>query len=204
LVIPTNRKVRFLITAEDVIHAWWIPDFGIKRDAVPGILNEMWTVVPEPGTYRGQCTELCGKDHGFMPIVVEVLPEAEYDAWHAEQVASAAARREALSKTFTHEELMAEGEQVYNTFCMACHQKDGSGIAPVYPAIKGSPIAAGPVGEHIRMVYEGVPGTAMQAFGKQLDAMQMAAVVHYERNGFGNNAGDITQPSDVINTMEGQ
>ena len=86
LRIPTNRKVRFLITSEDVIHAWWVPDFGIKRDAVPGMINELWTIVPEPGIYRGQCTELCGQDHGFMPIVVEVLPEEEFDAWHAAKV----------------------------------------------------------------------------------------------------------------------
>ena len=110
LRIPINRKVRFLVTAEDVIHAWWVPDFGLKRDAVPGILNELWTIVEEPGTYRGQCTELCGKDHGFMPIVVEALPEAEYDAWYAEQLVREEARQEALSKTFTPEELMVEGE----------------------------------------------------------------------------------------------
>ena len=110
LRIPTNRKVRFLLTSEDVIHAWWVPDFGIKRDAIPGMLNELWAIVPEPGIYRGQCTELCGKDHGFMPVVVQAMPEAEYDAWYAEQVTAAEQRKEALSKTFTAEELMAEGE----------------------------------------------------------------------------------------------
>jgi cytochrome c oxidase subunit 2 len=204
LYIPANRKVRFLVTAEDVIHAWWVPDFGIKRDAVPGILNEMWAIVPEPGVYRGQCTELCGKDHGFMPVVVEVLPEAEYDSWHAEQVTLAEARREALSKTFTHDELMEQGQKVYDTFCAACHQRDGKGVAPVYPAIAGSAIAKGPREAHVRMVYEGVAGTAMQAFGRQLDAVQLAAVVHYERHAFGNNTGDLTQPADVINLMEGE
>ena len=204
LRIPTNRKVRFLVTAEDVIHAWWVPDFGIKRDAVPGILNEMWTIVEEPGVYRGQCTELCGKDHGFMPIVVEVLPEAEYDAWYNERVMAEQARREALTRTFTGDELMAEGQRVYNTFCVACHQPNGRGVPPVYPALAAGPVTTGPRDAHVRTVYEGIPGTAMQAFGRQLDARELASVVHYERHAFGNNAGDITQPRDVINLMEGE
>ena len=198
LRIPTNRKVRLLITSEDVIHAWWVPDFGIKRDAVPGMINEMWTIVNEPGVYRGQCTELCGKDHGFMPVVVEVLPEEEYDAWYASEVSSETVRRENLSKTFTPEELMAQGEQVYGTFCASCHMANGQGVPPVFPSLVGTPVATGDRDEHIRLVIEGVPGTAMQAFGKQLDAAQLAAVVHYERHSWGNNTGDITQPRDVI------
>lgn len=198
LRIPTNRKVRLLITSEDVIHAWWIPDFGIKRDAVPGMINEMWTIVNEPGVYRGQCTELCGKDHGFMPVVVEVLPEEEYDAWYAAEVSNEAVRRENLSKTFTPEELMAQGEQVYGTFCASCHMANGQGVPPVFPSLVGTPVATGDRDEHIRLVIEGVPGTAMQAFGKQLDAAQLAAVVHYERHSWGNNTGDITQPRDVM------
>ncbi len=198
LRIPANRKVRFLVTAEDVIHAWWVPDFGIKRDAVPGILNELWTIVPEPGVYRGQCTELCGKDHGFMPVVVEVMPEAEFDAWYASEVENEAVRKEALSKTFTHEELMAQGEQVYATFCASCHQPNGQGVPPVFPSLVGTDVVTGPRDEHIKMIINGVTGTAMQAFGKQLDAAQLAAVTHYERHAWGNNAGDITQPRDVI------
>ena len=203
LRIPANRKVRFLFTSDDVIHAWWVPDFGIKRDAVPGILNEMWTIVEQPGVYRGQCTELCGKDHGFMPVVVEVLPEAEYDAWYTERVVAEQVRREALTRTFTGDELMAEGQRVYNTFCVACHQPNGQGVPPVYPALAEGVVTTGPRDRHIRTVYEGLPGTAMQAFGRQLDARELAAVVHYERHAFGNNVGDITQPRDVINLMEG-
>jgi len=198
LRIPARRKVRFLVTSEDVIHAWWVPDFGIKRDAVPGMLNEMWTIVDEPGVYRGQCTELCGKDHGFMPVVVEVMEPTEYDAWYAARVADEAVRREALSLSFTHEELMARGEEVYTTFCASCHQANGAGVPPVFPSLVGTPVATGPRDEHIRLVLDGVAGTSMQAFGKQLDAAQVAAVVHYERHAFGNNAGDITQPADVI------
>lgn len=204
LRIPVNRKVRFLITSEDVIHAWWVPDFGIKRDAVPGMLNDLWAVVNEPGIYRGQCTELCGKDHGFMPIVVEAMPEAEYDEWYKEQVATESVRMEALSKTFTADELMLEGEKVYASFCASCHQLDGKGVPPVFPALAGSTVANGARDDHLRLVYEGVPGTSMAAFGKQLDAAQLAAVVHYERHAWGNNTDDITQPRDVINLFSAQ
>ncbi len=204
LRIPTNRKVRFLITAEDVIHAWWVPDFGIKRDAVPGMLNELWTIVEEPGIYRGQCTELCGKDHGFMPIVVEVLPEAEFDAWYASQVSSDLARQESFSETLSHEELMDQGETVYGTYCSSCHMVNGEGIAPVFPAIAGSAVAVGPRDDHLNLVINGVPGSAMQAFGRQLDPAQLASVVHYQRHAFGNDVGDMSQPQDVINLSNGQ
>lgn len=204
LRIPTNRKVRFLITAEDVIHAWWVPDFGIKRDAVPGMLNELWTIVEEPGIYRGQCTELRGKDHGFMPIVVEVLPEAEFDAWYASQVSSELVRQESFGETLTHEELMAQGETVYGTYCSSCHMANGEGVAPVFPAIAGSAVAVGPRDDHLKLVINGVPGTAMQAFGRQLDPAQLASVVHYQRHAFGNDVGDMSQPQDVINLSNGQ
>lgn len=204
LRIPINRKVRFLLTAEDVIHAWWVPDFGLKRDAIPGMLNELWTVVNEPGIYRGMCAELCGKDHGFMPIVVHAMPEAEYDAWYAEQLEVEGRRQEALSKTFTPEELMADGQQVYNTFCASCHQPNGQGIPPVFPGLVGTPIVTGPQEDQIEILLYGVPGTAMQAFGRQLDAAQIAAVTHYTRHAWGNNAGDVTQPADVVAVQEGE
>jgi cytochrome c oxidase subunit 2 len=204
LRIPTNRKVRFLITSEDVIHAWWVPDFGIKRDAIPGILNDLWTIVPEPGIYRGQCTELCGKDHGFMPVVVHAMEEAEYDAWYTERLAAEEARQEALSKTFTPEELMAEGEQVYSTYCASCHMPNGKGVPPVFPALDGSAIATGPREDHLDIIVNGKYGTAMQAFGRQLDAAQIAAVTHYERHAWTNNTGDVTQPRDVIEFMSSE
>ena len=202
LVIPTERKVRFLVTAEDVIHAWWVPDFGIKRDAVPGLLNDMWTIVDEPGVYRGQCTELCGKDHGFMPIVVNAVPPDEFNSWYDEQLQLAEARKAALSKTFSEEELMAEGERVYNAFCVACHLPTGAGIPPIYPSLIDSAVVTGSRNDHLRLVMDGVPGTSMQAFANQLDAAQLAAVVHFERHSWGNNAGDVTQPRDVIALSE--
>ena len=204
LRIPTNRKVRFLITAEDVIHAWWVPDFGIKRDAVPGVVNDLWAIVPEPGIYRGQCTELCGKDHGFMPIVVEALPEAEFDAWYASRVSTEVVRTESFDDTFSHEQLMAKGEEVYGTYCSACHLANGQGIPPAFPAIAGSAVAMGPKDDHLRLVIEGVAGTGMQAFGKQLDPVELASVVHFQRHSFGNDAGDLSQPADVINLSGGQ
>ncbi len=203
LRIPANRKVRFLITSEDVIHSWWVPEFGIKRDAIPGMINDLWTIVDQPGIYRGQCAELCGMDHGFMPIVVEVMEESAYDTWYAEQIVAARARREALSKTFSVEELMVEGERVYNSFCASCHQANGKGVPPVFPALAGSPIATGPLKDHLEVIVYGRAGTSMNAFGKQLDAAQLAAVAHYQRHAWGNNARDVTQPRDVVEFMSG-
>ncbi|WP_028771888.1 cytochrome c oxidase subunit II [Shewanella waksmanii] len=201
LVIPTNRKVRFLMTSDDVIHSWWVPAFAVKKDANPGFINEAWTRVDEPGTYRGQCAELCGKDHGFMPIVVEVLSEADFDAWIVAQKQLAAdaeaAAQAALTSTLSMDELMARGEQVYLANCAACHQPNGAGLPGVFPSLIGSPLIVGPVGEHIDIVLHGKAGTAMQAFAKQLTATEIAAVVTYERNAWGNNSGDSVQAADV-------
>jgi len=204
LVIPTNKKVRFLITGNDVIHAFSLPDFGIKRDAIPGILNDVWAIVDEPGVYRGQCSELCGKDHGFMPIVVNAVPEDEYNAWYQKEQTAFAEREKMASQTFTAAELMTLGEQVYTKNCASCHQANGKGLPPVFPGLAGSKIATGDRATHVHRVYEGVPGTAMQAFGAQLNAAEIAAVVHYERHSWGNNADDITQPVDVLNLVSAQ
>ena len=199
LRIPVNKKVRFLVTSQDVIHAWWVPDFGIKRDAVPGMLNELWAIVPTPGVYRGQCTELCGKDHGFMPVVVEAMPQEDFDAWYASKLAAEQERQKLESMVFTNEELMTQGEVVYTKFCASCHQANGLGVPPVFPALAGSPVATGPRDEHIRKILNGVPGTSMQAFANQLSKVEIAAVVQYERHSWGNNANDVTQPVDVAN-----
>jgi cytochrome c oxidase subunit II len=204
LVIPTHKKVRFLITGNDVIHAFWVPDFGIKRDAIPGILNDVWAIVDEPGIYRGQCAELCGQNHGFMPIVVQALPEDEYDAWYAKKSTEYAERERMANQTFTPDQLMELGEQVYTKNCVACHQANGQGVPPVFPSLKGSPIATGPRDQHLHIVYFGKSGTAMQAFGQQLNAAEIAAVVHYERHSWGNNTDDVTQPVDVLNFVSAQ
>ena len=204
LVLPTDTKIRFVVTADDVIHAWWVPALGWKQDAIPGIVNEAWTRIDKAGTYRGQCTELCGKDHGFMPIVVDVKTRADYDTWLAERKAQAAQLKELTSKEWTLDELVARGDKVYHTACVACHQAQGQGLPPMFPALKGSPIATGPAADHLHRVFFGKPGTAMAAFGKQLSEVDIAAVVTYERNAWGNNKGDMVTPKDVLALKQAQ
>ena len=198
LVIPANKKVRFLLTSADVIHSWWVPDFAVKKDAIPGFVNEAWVIAEQPGIYRGQCTELCGRLHGFMPVVVEVKEPAEFDAWLAEKQAAAQRIADAASQTFTMAQLMEQGQTVYNTYCMACHQANGQGLPPAFPALSGSAIATGPVEGHIDIVLNGKAGTAMAAFGAQLSAVDLAAVITFERNALGNNVGDMVQPVDIV------
>lgn len=203
LVLPTNKKVRFLVTSEDVIHSWWVPAFAVKKDANPGFINEAWTRIDSPGIYRGQCAELCGKDHGFMPIVVKALPENEFNQWMANQKSVAASAEQqaqaALSQTLSMAELMAQGESVYMASCAACHQPNGAGLPGVFPSLIGSPIIKGSVDAHIDIVINGKAGTAMQSFKKQLTAQEIAAVITYERNAWNNNLGDIVQAADVNN-----
>jgi len=198
LVIPAGKKVRFLLTSADVIHSWWVPDFSVKKDAIPGFVNESWVRVEQPGLYRGQCTELCGRLHGFMPIVVEVKEQADFDAWYAERQAAAQRISDAASQTFTMEQLMAQGQTVYNTYCMACHQANGQGLPPAFPALTGSAIATGPAADHINIVLNGKQGTAMAAFGTQLSAVDIASVITFERNALGNSVGDMVQPEDIV------
>jgi len=197
LVIPAGKKVRFLVTASDVIHSWWVPDLAVKKDAIPGFVNESWTRVEEPGVFRGQCTELCGKDHGFMPVVVNVVEQSEFDGWLAQRQEDAAKERELMSQTFSMDELMARGESVYLKACASCHQANGEGIGGAFPALKGSAIAMGPVEGHLDIVVNGKQGSAMAAFGAQLSEVDLAAVITYERNAWGNNVGDMLQPIDV-------
>jgi len=248
LVVPSGRKVRALITANDVIHAWWIPAFGTKKDAIPGYINELWFNVEKgkEGIYRGQCAELCGKDHAFMPIVVEVVTGEQFDRWIAaggsfdaspiasqtqeietqeiealeteaevaneldadepeqnpvreatksviEAIVPAAQAQEVSSK----ESLLAAGEGVYTKNCAACHGATGAGIPGVFPAITSSAVVTGPVDAQIELILFGKPGTAMAAFGSILSDEELAAVITYQRNSFGNNAGDVVLPADI-------
>ncbi len=202
LVIPVNTKVRFLVTARDVIHSWWVPELAVKRDAIPGYTNAAWTFVEEEGVYRGQCAELCGKDHGFMPIEVHAVSKEEYAAWIGEKQAAALAIKEAAKKTLTMDELMSEGKVVYDKLCASCHQPDGSGLPPTFPAIAGSPIANGDVSLHLNRVING--GQGMPPFGEQLTPVEAAAVITFQRNAFGNKTEDVVQPIDVVKYKQGQ
>jgi cytochrome c oxidase subunit 2 len=201
MVIPVNAKVRFLVTANDVIHAWWVPELAVKKDAIPGFINEAWTKPLKEGIYRGQCAELCGKDHGFMPIVVNVVSQEEYEAWLANKQEEAVQIKELMAQSFTLDELVERGKGVYERSCLACHGAKGEG--GVGNAIAGSAVATGEMNTHLEIGINGVPGTAMQAFGGQLNDVDMAAVITYQRNAFGNNMGDLVQPIDVFNHKKG-
>jgi cytochrome c oxidase subunit 2 len=197
VVVPVNKKIRILTTANDVIHSWAIQPFGIKQDAVPGFIRDAAFRPEKEGIYRGQCSELCGKDHGFMPIVVEVVSAEKYAAWVEEQKKKAAAAMGDPNKVWTLDEMKAYGEKVYSTNCVACHQANGKGIPGVFKPLDGSPIANGPKEQHIDIVLHGKAGTAMAAFGGQLSDTDIAAVVTYERNAWGNKTGDLIQPADI-------
>ena len=197
MVVPVGKKVRILLTASDVIHAWWVPEFGIKQDAIPGFIRDSWFKADKAGTYRGQCAELCGKDHGYMPIVVEVKEQADYDKWVAEQKTKAATASQDTGKVYELAELKSIGEKVYATNCAGCHQAKGEGMAPVFPALDGSKMVNGPKGAQINIVMNGKAGTAMAAYGPQMSDKDIAAVITYTRNAWGNKTGDITQPSEI-------
>jgi cytochrome c oxidase subunit 2 len=202
LVIPIGKKVRFLVTSDDVIHSWWVPELAVKRDAIPGFINESWTFVEEPGTFVGQCAELCGKDHGFMPIVVKAVSEADFDVWLGERREKAAAIEKASKQVFTFEQLYSQGEAVYAKQCVSCHQLDGRGIPGVFPAIAGSAIAMGDIEKHIHRVVNG--GQGMPPFGEQLTPVETASVITFQRNAFGNNTGSKVQPIDIVNFIQNQ
>ncbi|MCV6606132.1 MAG: cytochrome c oxidase subunit II [Porticoccaceae bacterium] len=206
LVVPVGKKIRFLVTASDVIHSWWVPDLAVKRDAIPGFTHESWAFIEQPGTYRGYCAELCGKDHAFMPIVVKAVPEAEYNDWLAAKKQEAAEIRALTNKEFTLDELMAIGKDVYSKNCAACHLENGEGVQGAFPALKGSAMAieAGQLTNHVDIVVNGKSGTAMQAFGGNLSDIDLAAVITYERNAWGNDTGEFIQPKAVYDHRKGE
>jgi cytochrome c oxidase subunit II len=190
MVVPVDSKVRLLITANDVLHSWWIPAFGVKQDAIPGFVRDSWFRADKVGTYRGQCVELCGKEHGFMPIVVEVKSKDDYAKWVADQKQKVAAAADDPNKTWTEAELMAKGATIYAANCAACHQPNGKGMPPAFPALEGSKIVAGPPQDQIHIVLNGKPGTAMPPW-KQLSDADIASVITYTRNSWGNKSGDV-------------
>jgi cytochrome c oxidase subunit 2 len=208
LVLPVNKKIRFLVTSNDVIHSWWVPELGIKRDAIPGFMYEAWAKIEKPGTYRGQCAELCGINHGFMPIVVNVVSEEEFQHWVSEQKKTESTTEQgqtqvAEQKTLTRDALMKLGKERYEKLCLACHQADGRGIPPLYPALKGSSVAVGhPIARHIDIILNGIPGSAMQSYKEQLTDEEIAAIATYERNAWGNNTDDEIQPAEVARVRQ--
>src|SRR5258706_3716954 len=202
LVVPVGKKVLILVTANDVIHSWCVPAFVVKQDGIPGFVRDSWFKVDTPGTYRGQCAELCGKDHGFMPIVVEAVPEGKYGAWVADQKAkgstATAAAAVAAGKTYTLDELKTAGEKVYGKNCAACHQANGQGMPPAFPAIAHGKLSTGPIAAHVDIVLNGSKtNPAMAAWKGQLSDMELAAVITFERHAFGNTLGVIVQPKDI-------
>lgn len=198
LVVPVNQKVRIVLTANDVIHSWMVPAFGVKQDAIPGFVRDTWFRSEKVGTFRGQCAELCGKDHAFMPIVVEVKSQEDYAKWVEEQKALMLAKLDDPNKEWSQAELVERGEKVYQANCVACHQATGKGVPPAFPALEGSKIVLGPQAAQIDIVLNGKQGTAMAAF-KQLSDVEIASVITYTRSAWGNKAEDgIVQPAEVM------
>jgi cytochrome c oxidase subunit 2 len=201
LVIPINKRIRFLITGNDVIHSWWVPDFAVKQDAVPGFINTAWTIVPKPGIYRGACTELCGLGHAFMPIVVRAVEQEEYEAWIIEKIVLAETEKLLTEKVWTKAELIERGQGVYLKNCVACHQANGQGLPPVFPSLEGSQIVMRDKARNIEILMEGVQGAAMQAFSKQLSEVDIASVITYTRDSWSNGKngdGEIVVPKDIV------
>jgi cytochrome c oxidase subunit 2 len=196
LMVPVGKKIRILTTAGDVIHAWWVPAFGVKQDAIPGFIRDAWFKAEKEGIYRGQCAELCGKDHGFMPIVVEAVAPEQYAAWVADQKKRMAATAVDPAKQWTLEELKAHGAKVYASNCVACHQATGVGLPKVFPALSGSKVVTGPKDAQVQLVLNGKAGTAMAPF-KHLSDADIAAVITYTRNNWANQVGDAIVPAEV-------
>mgnify|MGYP001086833733 CR=1 FL=1 len=199
LVVPVGKKVRVVVTAGDVIHSWMVPDLGVKQDAIPGFLRDTWFRAEQVGEYRGQCAELCGKDHAYMPIVVNVLSQEDYAQWAQEQQAMLTASADDPNKEWTKDELFVRGEEVYAAQCIACHQAQGQGLAPAFPALDGSQLVMGPMAGHIDIMLNGKPGTAMQSFAGLSD-VELAGVITYSRQAWGNagsGSDPVVQPAQV-------
>jgi len=196
VVVPVGKKIRILTTAADVIHAWYVTALAVKQDAVPGFIRDTWFKAEKVGIYRGQCAELCGKEHGFMPIVVEVMEPAAYTAWVGAQQKKAVAAKVDPEKTWTLEDLKAHGEKIYAQNCVACHQTTGMGVPGAFPALSGSKVVNGPKDDQIKLILNGKQGTAMNAF-KHLSDVDLAAAITYTRNSWNNKTGDATAPAEV-------
>jgi cytochrome c oxidase subunit II len=201
MVVPVDAKVRVIITANDVIHSWSVPAFGVKQDAIPGFVRDSWFKAEKVGIYRGQCSELCGKEHGFMPVVVEVKSKEDYAKWAAEQKAKMMAAAEDPSKVWTEAELAAKGEGIFAANCAACHQANGKGVPGAFPALDGSKVVNGPTDAQVTLVLNGKQGTAMPSW-KQMSNTDIAAVITYTRNAWGNHTGEAVQPATILSARK--
>jgi cytochrome c oxidase subunit 2 len=201
LVVPVDKKIRIITTANDVVHSWYVPAFGVKQDAIPGFVRDTWFKAEKVGTFRGFCTELCGKEHAYMPVVVEVLSADDYAKWVDNQKKKLAAASDDPNKTYTMDELKARGEKVYASNCAVCHQPNGKG-AGAFPALDGSKIANGPIAEHVNIVLHGKG--AMPPWATALNDVEIASVVTFERNSWGNKTADLLQPKQVADARNGK
>lgn len=211
VVVPVNTKIKLLVTADDVIHAWWVPDLGVKQDAIPGFINENWMEITQPGTYRGQCGELCGVNHAFMPIVVQAVSQDDFNKWVLTHSAAAMQKQQQATQPVPENELLAAGKNQFGKYCAMCHQPTGEGLPPSFPALKGSRVVVGTVDGNVSYVFHGVPGTAMQAFGPQLDNKTLAEIITYTRQAWGNDVLNrrhsyplVVQPADVEKVRQGK
>jgi cytochrome c oxidase subunit 2 len=197
MVVPVGKKIRMLTTAADVIHSWWVPAFGAKQDAIPGFIRDLWFRPEQTGVFRSQCVELCGKEHGFMPIVVKVVTQDEYTKWVDGRKKLMAAAADDPNKVWDLPGLVARGEKVYASICVTCHAAAGQGTPSLKaPALAGNKFVVGAEEGPIDTVLNGRPNTAMAAFGKQLSDTEIAAVITFVRNSWGNKGSDV-QPAEV-------
>ena len=197
VVVPVNKKVRIVTTANDVIHAWAIPAFGVKQDAIPGFVRDTWFKAEKVGKYRGQCSELCGKEHAFMPIVVNVLSAEDYTKWVDGKKKEMASKADDPNKVYTVDELKQRGEKVYAANCVACHQASGKGVPGAFPALDGDPVVNGPRPAQIDILLNGK--NAMPAWKGVLSDTEIASVITYTRNNWSNHAAEnIVQPTEIL------
>lgn len=202
VVVPVNKKIRIVTTANDVIHAWSVPAFGVKQDAIPGFVRDTWFKAEHTGTYRGYCSELCGKEHAFMPIVVKVVTDAEYKTWVDGKKKEMAALADDPTKTWTIDELKTRGEKVYTANCVVCHQATGKGVPNAFAPLDGSAVVNGAKAEQIHILLNGQKSgkyPAEMPAWKQLSDTDIAAVITYTRNSWSNKAAEnIVQPAEVM------
>ena len=201
LVVPINTPIRFLITSNDVIHSWYMSDFAVKQDAIPGFINVAKTTINKPGVYRGNCTELCGERHAYMPIVVRAVTEEEYQNWLQDHRETAAQLAFLTEREWSQDELFAQGKEVYQTRCAACHQVNGQGIPGFYPALAGSDVVMNDKSKQIEILMEGIRGSQMQSFAEQLNEVEMAAVITFTKLSWDNNkmgSPEIVIPKDIV------